>query len=176
MIRTQKATHLSLPLWSVLQYCKTNTPDSFFLSFFQLDTTVFQIYYENFSMICHQKYLIYPKIYSEVQVSLIFFSFSILRAKNWLVKTRETCFLWNIWYFYARHRVHTEWQLPLSGVVHHDGKIGPAWWRSGVHAHPLSLYLPCITYKVVVYAQSWEECVMFSGKRKKGGGNDNNKW
>ncbi len=61
-------------------------------------------------------YSIHPKIDFEVRAYLIFFSFSILRAKNILVKTRETCFLWNIWYFYAHHRVHTEWQWPLSGV------------------------------------------------------------
>jgi hypothetical protein len=69
------------------------------------------------------------------------------------------------------HRVHTEWQRPLSGVhkeytesgngrflaytksthrvataafgrtFHHEGKISPGWW-GGVQAHPLSLYLP----------------------------------
>ncbi len=39
------------------------------------------------------------------------------------------------------HRVHTEWQWPLSGA-HSIGKFRPAWWRWGMHAHPLSLYLP----------------------------------
>ncbi len=27
-------------------------------------------------------------------------------------------------------------------TFHPDGKISPAWWGRGVHAHPLSLYLP----------------------------------
>jgi hypothetical protein len=28
----------------------------------------------------------------------------------------------------VHHRVHTEWQRPLSGVhSHHDGKISPGW-------------------------------------------------
>jgi hypothetical protein len=30
-------------------------------------------------------------------------------------------------------------------TFHHDGKISPAWWGWGVHAHPLSLYLPSRT-------------------------------
>ncbi len=30
-------------------------------------------------------------------------------------------------------------------IFHHDRKIGPAWWGYGVHAHPLSLYLPSRT-------------------------------
>ncbi len=44
------------------------------------------------------------------------------------------------------HRVHTEWQWPISGA--HpimDGKISPGWWGWGVHAHSLSLYLPSRT-------------------------------
>ncbi len=27
-------------------------------------------------------------------------------------------------------------------TFHHEGKISPGWWGWGVHAHPLSLYLP----------------------------------
>ncbi len=53
------------------------------------------------------------------------------------------------------NRVHTEWQLPLSGghsimmeKFAQPGEVGGA----PLHAHPLSLYLPSHTYKVVVYA------------------------
>ncbi len=53
------------------------------------------------------------------------------------------------------HRVITEWQRPLSGV--HSimmEKISPGWWGwgPGVHAHPLSLYLPS-RKKLQFYAQ-----------------------
>ncbi len=30
-------------------------------------------------------------------------------------------------------------------TLHHDGKINSGWWGWGVHAHPLSLYLPSRT-------------------------------
>jgi hypothetical protein len=46
----------------------------------------------------------------------------------------------------ANHRVHTEWQLPLSGV--HSimmEKLAQPGYAEGVHAHPLSLYLPSRT-------------------------------
>ncbi len=57
------------------------------------------------------------------------------------------------------HRVHTEWQWPATfrRTFHHDGKISPSWWGWGVHAHcPPPLTLSNITYKVAVYAFSWE--------------------
>ncbi len=43
------------------------------------------------------------------------------------------------------HRVNTEWQWPLSGVLyctyHHDGKISPAWWDWGCAPFPFhSIY------------------------------------
>ncbi len=46
-------------------------------------------------------------------------------------------------------------------IFHHDGKISPAWWGWGVHAlrpphFTISTACPPITYKVVVYAPSWE--------------------
>jgi hypothetical protein len=45
-----------------------------------------------------------------------------------------------------QHRVHTEWQLPLSGV--HSiimEKSGQPGERGVVYAHPLSLYLTSLT-------------------------------
>jgi hypothetical protein len=30
-------------------------------------------------------------------------------------------------------------------IFHHDGKLSPSWWGWGVHAQPLSLYLPSST-------------------------------
>ncbi len=44
------------------------------------------------------------------------------------------------------HRVHTEWQPPLSvRTFHHYRKISPGWWVWGIHAHPPSLYSPSRT-------------------------------
>jgi hypothetical protein len=38
----------------------------------------------------------------------------------------------------------------------HDGKISPGWWAWGVHAHPLSLYLPSRTTLQCTVRSSWE--------------------
>jgi hypothetical protein len=40
---------------------------------------------------------------------------------------------------------HREATAAFWRIFHHDGKISPAWWGWGVHAHPLSLYLPSRT-------------------------------
>ncbi len=35
------------------------------------------------------------------------------------------------------HRVHTEWQWPISGIHHHhEGKISPGWWGGGCTPSP----------------------------------------
>jgi hypothetical protein len=54
----------------------------------------------------------------------------------------------------SNHRAHTKWQSLISGVhsIHHDGKISPGCWGWGLHAHPLSLYLPSRT------KLQWSEC------------------
>jgi hypothetical protein len=44
-----------------------------------------------------------------------------------------------------KHREHREATAAFRRIFHHDGKISPAWWGWGVHAHPLSLYLPSRT-------------------------------
>ncbi len=41
------------------------------------------------------------------------------------------------------HRVHTEWQWPISGV--HPVMMEKSALAGEVHAHPLSLYLPSCT-------------------------------
>ncbi len=51
----------------------------------------------------------------------------------------------------GNHRIHTEWQRPLSGL-HHDGKINPGWCRGGGAVRPPTFTLFTITYKVAVYA------------------------
>ncbi len=40
------------------------------------------------------------------------------------------------------HRVHRVATATFWLTFHLNGKISPAWWGWGVHAHPLSLYLP----------------------------------
>ncbi len=42
----------------------------------------------------------------------------------------------------STHRVHRVESAALWRTFHHDGKIFPGWWGGGLHAHPLSLYLP----------------------------------
>ncbi len=42
-------------------------------------------------------------------------------------------------------RAHTDYRVAMANfwrTFNHDGKISPAWWWWGVHAHPLSLDLP----------------------------------
>jgi hypothetical protein len=40
------------------------------------------------------------------------------------------------------HRVHRVATAAFWFTFHHEGKIRPGWCGWGVHAHPLSLYLP----------------------------------
>jgi hypothetical protein len=40
------------------------------------------------------------------------------------------------------HRVHRVVTAAFWHTFSHEGKIRPGWWGWGVHAHPLSLYLP----------------------------------
>ncbi len=42
----------------------------------------------------------------------------------------------------AAHRVHRVATDTFWRAFHHDGKISPGWYGCGMHAHPLSLYLP----------------------------------
>ncbi len=46
---------------------------------------------------------------------------------------------------YIPHSSHRVATAAFWRTFHHDGKISPGWWRWGVHAHPLSLYLPSRT-------------------------------
>jgi hypothetical protein len=45
----------------------------------------------------------------------------------------------------VHHRVHTRVAMVDFWRTFHHGKISPGWWGWGVHAHPLSLYLPSRT-------------------------------
>ncbi len=51
---------------------------------------------------------------------------------------------------------YIEWQWPLAYMPHHDGKISPGWWCGGVHAQPLSLYLPSSTKLWCTVHSIWE--------------------
>ncbi len=56
------------------------------------------------------------------------------------------------WSQRSGHRVCRVAMTTLWRPFHHDIKISPGWWGRGVHAHPLSLYLPSRTKLCTVYA------------------------
>ncbi len=61
----------------------------------------------------------------------------------------------NDWYWapQSTHRLAT---ATFWRTFHHDGKISPGWWGWGVHAHPLSLYLPSRPKLQYTVRSSWE--------------------
>ncbi len=70
---------------------------------------------------------------------------SILHEKNnqtWKVGEQCTRKLRVGWRPQSTHRVE---MAAFWRTFHHDGKISPGCWGWGVHAHPLSLYLPSRT-------------------------------
>jgi hypothetical protein len=74
--------------------------------------------------------------------------FSAIKENPRLSLSSSKIFLYDL-----SHRVHTEWQRPLSRV--HSvmmEKLAQVGEGGGVHALPLLLYISIITYKFVVYA------------------------
>ena len=84
-------------------------------------------------------------------------------------------FEWNLFahftYFCREvHRVHRVATATFWRAFHYNGKTSPCGWGWGVHAHPLSLYLPSRTkllctlqlrgqiYTRSLYVLCWEAC------------------
>ena len=70
------------------------------------------------------------------------------------------CFSWRVWRSAWERSIRTAQKTRSADsqsthrmamatsfwhTFHRDGKISPAWWGWGMHAHPLSLYLPSRT-------------------------------
>jgi hypothetical protein len=72
--------------------------------------------------------------------NIVYFSYS----------TYQHLYAWNtilpsLLFAGVRHRVHRVATAAFGGTFHNNGEIIPGWWGWGVHARPLSLYLPSRT-------------------------------
>ncbi len=131
----------TVPILSILYFCqqKLTPKNRYSVSILELA----YLYGLTIKLSCKQKKLLslshcaFRPPYSDHQL------IDSQRSFHWSFSPISGCLLLLSFCPQSTHRVamaSTFWR-----TFHHDGKISPAWRRWGLHAHPLSLYLPSLT-------------------------------